>query len=619
MYEFVSNKTHESFSPQVSTQYADLVRAVQSSRYHQSDVTKACVFIPPIDTLNFANLDADVTSALLNSLPTWNGGSNHLIFSMIPGAHPSFLETPSFYYGKAMLAGGSFSMQSYRAGFDVSTPVFNALTQPTAATVRRDTSIPQRPRLLTVLASGAVPSTVAWQLDSLIHRRSTDDVLVLESCSPGRVSHDQLPWKRCKWNSNEVVDYLEALQQSRFCVLLPSARRGAPELLDVLMTGCVPVITDLDYVLPFSEVLDWTLASVTCWSHDLAGVGSLLESLSEDTVRRLQEQAIYFYDRYFASMATITVTTLDIINERVYPLSIRGYKWWNSDSGSRAEPSPLLPAGGSSLSSASLQEGFTAVILTYDRVPMLFQVITSIAAAPSLHKILIIWNNLNKAPPPTDEWPKISKPIQVILSQQNKLSNRFLPYPEIETAAVFALDDDITMLTTDELEFGFKAWQEFPSRLVGFPGRVHWLDRGKWQYESNWLNNISLILTGAAFYHKYYHNLYTHEMSPEVRDWVDAHMNCEDIAMNFLVAQHTGLPPLKVSPRKKFKCASCVSEESLWNDPSHYQERNECINIFARLFRGGMPLKTVKFRLDPVLYGDSIDSRFKSYSNMGEL
>ena len=74
-----------------------------------------------------------------------------------------------------------------------------------------------------------------------------------------------------------------------------------------------------------------------------------------------------------------------------------------------------------------------------------------------------------------------------------------------------------------------------------------------------------------------------------------------------------------MSPRKKFKCASCVSEESLWNDPSHYQERNECINIFARLFRGGMPLKTVKFRLDPVLYGDSIDSRFKSYSNMGEL
>ena len=24
----------------------------------------------------------------------------------------------------------------------------------------------------------------------------------------------------------------------------------------------------------------------------------------------------------------------------------------------------------------------------------------------------------------------------------------------------------------------------------------------KWRYESEWLNNISLVLTGAAFYHK---------------------------------------------------------------------------------------------------------------------
>ena len=49
-----------------------------------------------------------------------------------------------------------------------------------------------------------------------------------------------------------------------------------------------------------------------------------------------------------------------------------------------------------------------------------------------------------------------------------------------------------------------QAWQEFPNRLVGFPGRVHVRDYGakKWRYESEWLNNVSLVLTGAAFYHK---------------------------------------------------------------------------------------------------------------------
>ena len=33
---------------------------------------------------------------------------------------------------------------------------------------------------------------------------------------------------------------------------------------------------------------------------------------------------------------------------------------------------------------------------------------------------------------------------------------RFYPYDEIETEAILALDDDILMLTTDELEFGYE-------------------------------------------------------------------------------------------------------------------------------------------------------------------
>jgi hypothetical protein len=33
---------------------------------------------------------------------------------------------------------------------------------------------------------------------------------------------------------------------------------------------------------------------------------------------------------------------------------------------------------------------------------------------------------------------------------------RFYPYPEIETAAVLSLDDDIVMMSGDEIEFGYK-------------------------------------------------------------------------------------------------------------------------------------------------------------------
>ena len=46
-------------------------------------------------------------------------------------------------------------------------------------------------------------------------------------------------------------------------------------------------------------------------------------------------------------------------------------------------------------------QGFTAVILTYDRLESLFQVINSVAKVPSLAKVVVVWNNQKKSPPPS--------------------------------------------------------------------------------------------------------------------------------------------------------------------------------------------------------------------------
>lgn len=74
-----------------------------------------------------------------------------------------------------------------------------------------------------------------------------------------------------------------------------------------------------------------------------------------------------------------------------------------------------------------------------------------------------------------------------------------------------------------------------------------------------------MVLTGAAFCHKvltlsfsfspnssifsfqYYFYLYTWWQPQAIRDVVDMEMNCEDIAMNFLIAHITRKPPLKVN------------------------------------------------------------------------
>lgn len=107
-------------------------------------------------------------------------------------------------------------------------------------------------------------------------------------------------------------------------------------------------------------------------------------------------------------------------------------------------------------------------------------------------------------------------------------------------------------------------------------------------------------------------------MPGSIKEWVDEHMNCEDIAMNFLVANFTKKPPIKVAPRKKFKCPECIHTEMLSADLGHMIERTDCTNRFAEIY-GYMPLKTVEFRADPVLFKDNFPDKLKRFNDIGSL
>lgn len=56
-----------------------------------------------------------------------------------------------------------------------------------------------------------------------------------------------------------------------------------------------------------------------------------------------------------------------------------------------------------------------------------------------------------------------------------------------------------------QVDFAFTVWQSFPERIVGYPARSHFWDGNKerWGYTSKWTNDYSMVLTGAAIYHKY--------------------------------------------------------------------------------------------------------------------
>ncbi|KAM9302316.1 exostosin-2 [Gastrophryne carolinensis] len=592
----------------VSQEYSQLLTAISESEFYTEDVNRACLFLPSIDVLNQNNLRIKETAQALAQLPRWDRGTNHLLFNMLPGGPPDYNTALDVPRDRALLAGGGFSTWTYRQGYDVSIPVYSPLSE---------VNLPERasgPRSFFLLSSQTTlhPEFHA-DLDT-IRAENGESLLVLEKCS--NVSDDsQLHRKRC--HKSNVYDYPQVLQEATFCLVFRGARLGQMVLSDVLQAGCVPVIIADSYVLPFSEVLDWKRASVVIPEEKILEMISILQSLPPRQVEEMQRQARWFWEGYFRSMKAIAFTTLQIINDRIYPYASRSYEEWNDPPAvkwsSVTNPLflPLIPPQ---------SQGFTAVVLTYDRVESLFRVITEVSKVPSLSKLLVVWNNQNKDPPEDSLWPKIRVPLKVVRTHENKLSNRFFPYDEIETEAVLAIDDDIIMLTSDELQFGYEVWREFPDRLVGYPGRLHlWDDEmNKWKYESEWTNGVSMVLTGAAFYHKYFNYLYTYKMPGDIKNWVDAHMNCEDIAMNFLVANVTGKAPIKVTPRKKFKCPECTAIDGLSLDQTHMVERSECINKFATVF-GTMPLKVVEHRADPVLYKDDFPEKLKSFPNIGSL
>ncbi|XP_013193612.1 exostosin-2 [Amyelois transitella] len=593
---------------QFSREFYIILDTIKHSKYYTSNPDEACLLVPSIDTLNQQKFSSKHISQALQTLEHWNNGENHLIFNMLSGSPPNFETVLDLNTGKAIIAGAGFNTWSFRHGFDISIPVYSS----TAAKI--DSSQPDQKNFLIISAQLNIPDEYLEDLKSIAS--SSNDLLLLDKCNTGTIHTDHS--KRCEYTGHRagrIFNYPDVLKEGMFCLVVRSARLTHAILMDILASQCIPIVVADSVVMPFSSHIDWNRIALFVPEENIKNVLKIVHSVSKERRGELYWQLRWVYERYFASIEKITLTTLEIMNERVFPLAARMYEDWNMPEHLYGPVNPLfLPV------TAPKAPGFTAVILTYDRVDSLFTLVRKLVRTPSLVKILVVWNNQKKAPPPSSEWPVINKPLKVIRTKENKLSNRFFPYDEIETECQLTIDDDIVMLTPDELEFGFDVWREFPDRIVGFPSRLHVWDNAtnSWRYHSEWTNQISMVLTGAAFHHKIWSWYYTHKMPAAIRRWVDDNFNCEDIAMNFLVANVTRKPPIKVTPRKKFKCPECTNTEMLSADERHMSQRSSCVHRFAEIY-GHMALKAVEFRADPLQYREANSGVPHMYPDIGAL
>ncbi|CAD7693877.1 unnamed protein product [Nyctereutes procyonoides] len=358
-------------------------------------------------------------------------------------------------------------------------------------------------------------------------------------------------------------------------------------------------------------------------------IPSTIRSIHQDKILALRQQTQFLWEAYFSSVEKIVLTTLEIIQDRIFKHISRNSLIWNKHPGGLF----VLPQYSSYLGDfpyyyANLglkpPSKFTAVIhavtpLVSQSQPVL-KLLVAAAKSQYCAQIIVLWN-CDKPLPAKHRWPATAVPVIVIEGESKVMSSRFLPYDNIITDAVLSLDED-TVLSTTEVDFAFTVWQSFPERIVGYPARSHFWDNSKerWGYTSKWTNDYSMVLTGAAIYHKYYHYLYTHYLPASLKNMVDQLANCEDILMNFLVSAVTKLPPIKVTQKKQYKetMMGQTSRASRWADPDHFAQRQSCMNTFASWF-GYMPLIHSQMRLDPVLFKDQVSILRKKYRDIERL
>ncbi|TKY58255.1 Glycosyltransferase family protein 64 C3 [Spatholobus suberectus] len=250
------------------------------------------------------------------------------------------------------------------------------------------------------------------------------------------------------------------------------------------------------------------------------------------------------------------------------------------------------------------------------RIPLLESLAAAYSLSPVVSAVLVLWGNPSTPPRVLTQLARnlslcssASAPISLLPQRSASLNGRFLPRPDdIATDAVLVCDDDVEV-DAASLAFAFRVWTAHPRRVVGLFARSHDLDlnRREWVYTVH-PDRFSIVLTKFMLLGTRYLYLYTcggGARMARARGTVDEVRNCEDILMNFVVAEEANVGPVLVGAGRVRDYGDARNEESAdllglsSRKGGHRKRRGWCIRKFHRVL-GRMPLR--------YSYGKVVDS-----------
>lgn len=99
---------------------------------------------------------------------------------------------------------------------------------------------------------------------------------------------DIIVWEHMPKSSN--FSYKGMMEMSKFCLCPSGFEVASPRVVEAIYAECVPVLISEDYVLPFSDVLDWDKFSIRVSVGELPELKKILMGIGDDEYALLRRR-----------------------------------------------------------------------------------------------------------------------------------------------------------------------------------------------------------------------------------------------------------------------------------------------------------------------------------------